>query len=367
MMKPTFGVEFEFWHAALHEWQVDPSPEEGKQVYGFTSETGRITTHSVKLVIVKALREAGFYAQVSGSSSTKWIVDEDLSIELPYDEEDHHYYTAIEVKSPAYYFSEEALNEVSRALHLLISKFRIGCNTTCGLHVHVGNELSGFSLSHLQNFCSLVWMFEDQLSALHTIERFENGYAQRARQFSTLKTELDEDNLHYCHGVPAILETATLQKLDFFMTAPFTLSMAYKLSNLLGFDWYGISTKRTIEFRQADATLNAPRVVTWIRIVVGLLANTEHVDLYYFSELLRESVEPDFTAVDLLTALGLGEEAKRFAAGTFDEIYGSFPECNDVPDYGGPFLSSAAVVNGPPSPMRDDEAWDGWVNRSRID
>lgn len=85
---------------------------------------------------------------------------------------------SVELKSPVLVYSATALKKVERVVELLVSKFALYANESCGLHVLVGNADRGFSLRTPRNFCSLITVFENQLASLHMTERVNNPFAK---------------------------------------------------------------------------------------------------------------------------------------------------------------------------------------------
>ncbi|KAL9067726.1 MAG: hypothetical protein Q9161_006718 [Pseudevernia consocians] len=184
----------------------------------------------------------------------KWDLGRDSSINIPelWEPRDGDYfdYSAIELRSPALPYTTASLSHVKEVFHLLFTTFDIVVNESCGLHVHVGNELKGFPLQTLKNFCILTTTFERELQSLHPPSRIDNRHSRSSGAIfmgispwdveKIIKSTHNEDGL--------IFRVQNKQK-----------GYAYNLLNLGG-------GKETIEFRQHEATVNVDDIVKWVEL-----------------------------------------------------------------------------------------------------
>lgn len=192
----TFRAELEFALATIPPNFEDPHPDAGRQVYGVADDqdldsdrseaspielglynynhyqSDSIDRKYVQNHVAQTLSEQGLCAistavarfEGDGLSNNVWQVDRDLSIKYP----DLNYkFLPIEVISPAFYYSQEAINEITVACETLTGRYRIAAIESGSVHVHVGDGMYGFTVSHLRKLMALLWTFEPQLDTLH--------------------------------------------------------------------------------------------------------------------------------------------------------------------------------------------------------
>ncbi len=212
-------------------------------------------------------------------------------------------FTGVEVRTPAYYLSRFAIEQIRQVLHLLTLHFDIFVNPSCGLHVHVGNAHAGFPVRTLKNFCILITAFERQLNSLHPLHRIQNLYAKPPGRIfpptSPWEKVLAIDALK---TIPEIVER--FNTFDYLPDA----AVAYNLANLHYTD------KKTIEFRQHAATMDPIAVIMWVETVTGLV-NLSHQSPYpAFVGLLQNHINDlSFSVIDLLHSLDLHRVADYYA------------------------------------------------------
>ena len=249
----------------------------------------------------------------------KWDLGRDSSINIPelWEPRDGDYfdYSAIELRSPALPYTTASLSHVKEVFHLLFTTFDIVVNESCGLHVHVGNELKGFPLQTLKNFCILTTTFERELQSLHPPSRIDNRHSRSSGAIfmgispwdveKIIKSTHNEDGL--------IFRVQNKQK-----------GYAYNLLNLGG-------GKETIEFRQHEATVNVDDIVKWVELTCSLVekahefAMKDHHDLdqnvmrrYHVDDFLEDTDHlPNRSILDILARLGLGELVRTFRGESF--------------------------------------------------
>jgi hypothetical protein len=130
----TFGIELEFVVATAPVNEIDPQPELWGQIFEMHDRRHFTNERLVGSHICKTLNKNGIPAELhsgmfgrKSENSSAWSVRRDGSIRAPepsllYEWQD------IEIKSPAFQFSEGALNQVRRVCSILNSEYRINCN-----------------------------------------------------------------------------------------------------------------------------------------------------------------------------------------------------------------------------------------------
>ncbi|KAH8601409.1 hypothetical protein B0O99DRAFT_608847 [Bisporella sp. PMI_857] len=150
----TFGVELEFALATVPDrFEIHLELEGSKRHYRFqpTSEdiaqknsSSSISPKTIHHHIAQTLKDNGFAANPEDPDPGKynnfnmWSVKEDASIEPPEDNPFVYTWIPIEVTSPKFAYSKNAINEVMAICKLIAGTYIVDCNRTTGLHVHVG-------------------------------------------------------------------------------------------------------------------------------------------------------------------------------------------------------------------------------------
>ncbi|KAM0343342.1 hypothetical protein ACHAPU_008663 [Fusarium lateritium] len=122
--------------------------------------------------VIALLRDHGVCAEEPGNNRSTgrhpWIVDTDLTVSEDGGRNHDPMYTwvSVEISSPPMYASDEAHGLVSAIIRLITTKLRARVNTSCGLHVHVGNGPHPLDVRALRNYSALLWASEPVLSTL---------------------------------------------------------------------------------------------------------------------------------------------------------------------------------------------------------
>ncbi|KAL8781447.1 MAG: hypothetical protein Q9213_005999 [Squamulea squamosa] len=269
--------------------------------------------HLVRADIIQAFKLQkipvyGILDELSGPKRfSKWTVSLDGSIvpkaeQLPGDWTGSSY-TGVELKTPIFFYREQAFQQLIQVLSILGNKFSIFVNHTCGLHIHVGNGITDLSFSTVKNLASLVTVFERQFMCLHPIHRIHNKYC---RPLGQRWQPLD----------PVLIAT----EIEMFDSIDHLVN---KLSEVHGnrekhhaINFCNLTNKngtRTIEFRQHEATTDPIAMVQWARLCCELVRYCHNAGefgvLYFVQEHAYKSV---YSVVDLLTDLGLNGVADYY-------------------------------------------------------
>lgn len=341
----TFGVEFEMAICTLRNTCPNPAPEDGRRVYDVASALnfsplkfdpvlaqfceGTSTNMppaeisygdkgliSVWENIVHTLKCAGFRAahvEAPGCRergytpwmADKWMVGTDFSISCP--DDTIYDYHKIELKSPVYYFSKEALEAVEEVWNIIQNTYKVVINDSMGLHVHVGNGVDAFDAPTLRNLWGILWTTEKWIEKIHPPHRIHNAACLSLHYCSKLWLEIEplssdpEDEILDC-----ILKRAP-SRVEAFLDTMKDADCAYNFTKLKK-RYYEESIMRTIEFRQHEATTDKERVTQWIRTCVGLVQASAARDPAILHPYLRQLIQrkrEELHVGDILEKLGL--------------------------------------------------------------
>ena len=169
---------------------------------------------------------------------------------------------------------------------------------------------------------AFLWTFEPQLDLLHPT-RSRNGYCRKLRMDSVLAHAIKERKLTPLEGLEAILRAKTVNHIVDLMTSPFGVRLGYNIKNLsegfvndkgMFFDEAEVS-KKTIEFRQHEGTMNPKRIRDWVELCVGLVdfANVVHGSTLeiFCKEHINDKLE-DFSVTQVIAAAGLPHLAFKY-------------------------------------------------------
>jgi hypothetical protein len=330
----TFGVEIEFALPTLDDKTLDPHPEDRRNVHGID---GGITNkadgvRNVQSYLAHTLTQAGIPAEAAGSGHRElkkpvqadaWLIKQDSSILCP--DETYRWY-GIEMISPPYFFEENSVMLVGKMCAILAKNFRINCNESCGLHVHVGNGDKGFLDDVLRNLMSTIWTFEPHLNLIHPEFRTEGAH------YDTYCPSMDrtalgvEQMIRQSYnprrpGLEILLTTAGKpNKIQELMGFPDDISTrgAYNLNWLDSrrFMLYANEPKpKTVEFRQHETTLNSDRVMNWVQLCVRLLEFADTVERERVDNFLKAHVDEgpqNFSLTRVLCALGMPAQGRYY-------------------------------------------------------
>ncbi|WZH39681.1 putative amidoligase enzyme-domain-containing protein [Fusarium acuminatum] len=159
----SFGVELEFL------MPVAPKDvESDDKIPGIAPITYEMCAYEV---VIGLLRDHGIHAEGRHDHPTPghpWIVKMDTSVteDGGRTEPPMYFWESVEIASPPMYACDEAYKPVSAVVRLLTTKLRVRVNTSCGLHVHVGNGPHPLDMRAARNYAALLRASEPVLSTL---------------------------------------------------------------------------------------------------------------------------------------------------------------------------------------------------------
>ncbi|QSZ32318.1 hypothetical protein DSL72_001892 [Monilinia vaccinii-corymbosi] len=350
-----FGLEFEFALATLPLGTKDPEPEQGRQIYSIdvpldSPETDPNTLTdidrelNVQLHIVNAAATKGFRvasqiqlerhrkAWENGDlqtepepSDVQWIVKHDDTIQFPTAQIDTYKWYKVAICTPALMFSPWNLRHIWDFLRIITNRYRLNCNQSCALHVHVSMGKKDFSLDILKNLMGLIFTFERQLEHCHP------PYRIHKKPSSTFPHE----------GLPSMRPPARSEIAS--LAAIFRATSAAELVHMFSSDehfrlrYHHIGfldeppppppspdpLARRIVFRQHQATTSPERIERWLNVCCRLVevarqmasAGATAEETRAFRAFLLDHVSgdvEDFGLVMLLVRLGLVHEAEEY-------------------------------------------------------
>ncbi|KAE9373970.1 hypothetical protein N431DRAFT_535559 [Stipitochalara longipes BDJ] len=352
----TFGVELELCLATLPEGASDPEPYDARQLYNISNTDAvnngihaldisdpilrhhykeRMQNDIVLRHVAETLISAGFSAitdtdvrgrhneaLLGGSEPAhykSWNITTDSSIRVPGEAGTpgiaEYEWRKLEVISPVLIFTPQAIRQVQKVCKLISRKYRTLTNEWCGLHVHVGQGSKGLPDYAIKNLAAMIWAFEDQLDLLHPLYRSNDAPCNSLYNSAPLAVELDfetDQPLLLVEQIDRILECETGdQVIELVNDECPSYGHAYNFWNLRS--EHCQSSKRTIEFRQHEGTLEARRVENWIKVCTRLVEVALHTKPDCMRHFLRSVVEEEeYTVKDVLLSIGLSRQAKYY-------------------------------------------------------
>ncbi|KAI0381980.1 putative amidoligase enzyme-domain-containing protein [Hypomontagnella monticulosa] len=184
----SFGIEIEFLVAWLRPNEKDPYESEAQdlppilRIKPVGMEGMRLLANRIRKILtdngipvvdvtpeassvqpVPIKPEEALPARLKGKD--KWELDWDNSISEKVLKD--YRYRGVELKSPAYWSTDEAFEEIKYVVNVLKANVRCRVNPTCGFHVHVGNGRHYFPTTTLRRLGTLLWAADPTLSRLH--------------------------------------------------------------------------------------------------------------------------------------------------------------------------------------------------------
>ncbi|KAM0188570.1 hypothetical protein ACHAPQ_000911 [Fusarium lateritium] len=176
----SFGVELEFLMPV-----VSQGVESDDKIPGIAPIKDTMCAYEE---VIDLLRVHGIYAEGRHDCETPghpWIVKTDGSVDEDggRTEAPKYSWESVEIASPPMYACDEAYRLVSAVVRLLTTKLRVRVNTSCGLHVHVGNGPHPLDMRAARNYAALLWASEPVLSTLQCPTRSFAGWSRSIRRW----------------------------------------------------------------------------------------------------------------------------------------------------------------------------------------
>lgn len=207
---------------------------------------------------------------------------------------------SVELASPVFYTVEAAYSEIRKVCQHLETTYHVMVNSTCGLHIHIGNGSFAFPLRTLKPLMASLWTWEPQIHILHpalrTMPTFTFGKSLRHNGTHPLHALHCPPNTKFKdptaptnnETVQQIYKCKTKEDLIYWLANSGGYN-AYKMENLLPVIRKDVQTeeeaagqlttsKRTIEFRQHEGTLDGDRIVNWAKLCIGFVDRARWVD-----------------------------------------------------------------------------------------
>ena len=240
-----------------------------------------------------------------------WFMAIDSSIVLDhgFEMKTGYGYQQLEIRSPILRPDRSGFSEVRKVLQAMQSRFTLLTNTSCGLHIHSGNNGKLFPFPTLKRFVQLVTGFESILHTLHTDDRLDVSWANPPSKSFTL---LESDNpftrlmiLNACNNQQALWEV---------FQEPYERNWAYNLQNIDLSKDRSLANKQTIEFRQHEGTVDAEEIVAWAKFCNAMVQFAHNISSAQLIELLcRYSTDENFGILELMRIMNKKKLADHFS------------------------------------------------------
>ncbi|PVH87358.1 hypothetical protein DL98DRAFT_510217 [Cadophora sp. DSE1049] len=283
--------------------QYSYTPEDIKTYHDLTidmSDSRDTDSNGGRLICAKrhirrVLHEAGLpvskfeKTEYDDGDYSGWDVVEDGSIEKP--DDTTYGYFQIEIRSPAYYFTPQALNEVRLACQALTDNFCVLAVETSSLHVHVGDGERSFDTETMRRLEAFLWAFEPQLQSIHPPHRQCTYYATSLRASSKYSCAYQETYDRIPDGITGALDLYDFRDIESLRDQVIDVSGYLKNSQV---SICGIASavtdpshaKKTVEWRQHEGTLDGEQVANWISTVVGAMCFVRDAPVGYFFDVV---------------------------------------------------------------------------------
>lgn len=317
-----------------------------------------VMTITIRNSIIKALTAAGLPIDQDPYSKTtisNWGLEYDDSIRQPRD--DRYEWCGVEIVSPAYEFNAENLLIVQKVCNILITNYLTETNESTGFHVHVSFGLDKmWEFRSLKNLFMFLWAFEPQFDSLHPANRQMKEhepmqYAKSMRASSVLALEFWDEFQKEITPLQGLVKLERFkegqmpQMLRAVVGEGTDRYMAYNVTNIIDLIENDNSTgmaKPTVEFRQAEGTLDGETVTQWVKLLCGTVKFLETAQPSTITDLLKLTMEEhyiktgdeyqdaqnerqfgkipaegNFSIINLLERIGLQESADFYRTRTY--------------------------------------------------
>lgn len=264
----------------------------------------------IRIEMIQILTDHGIPTNQWGRAEdfTNWTVEHDGTISR--EEDGVQDWCAIELKTPAFFFSPWSLDQVKKALSIVEKDFTAVVNESCGLHIHVGNCHEGYPLRTLKNFAMLITSFERQFSSLHPFHRINNHFMRPVSECFPPQTMMSSS---VWEKLLVIESCGTLEQLIQQFNYDNNKWTAYSFLTLLN------PFLRTIEFRQHSGTLDIEAITHWAKLSINLIQlahSASHSDFYNIIKKSHALLDDDvnkYNIINLLHDLNLPELADYYS------------------------------------------------------
>jgi hypothetical protein len=211
------------------------------------------------------------------------------------------FWLGIELVSPAFWYSKEALEAVKEVIKLISETYIVDAtHPSCGLHVHVGRGEERYTFQETKNLLAFFWQFEPQLNTLHPPHRQDirvslDPYSDdtalgQGCHFGSTRSlrQLPANNV-----VKSILEAKGWTDFTFLAGGTESLRLAYNFRGILRVEKEirtgdPVHSLKTLEFRQHAGTLDPDAIEMWATVCVGIVDWVLSSDENSFMKLITE-------------------------------------------------------------------------------
>ncbi|CZT50318.1 uncharacterized protein RSE6_11279 [Rhynchosporium secalis] len=310
----TFGIEIYFLLAYLPDDIEPPDPSEKRILYfDYTQESvdeyhdfladspstrddgergGRLM--SAINQTRDALCGVGLRVVEGKTDFSGWRVAEDTGIDTP--EDTPYSYFQIKFRSPAFFFTPEALQEVKLALQTLTERFCLSTGQNSGLYVHVGDGDKSFDFETTRRLAAFIWAFEPQLHSIHPQYRQSSYHARELRGTSVYATGYRNKYDRTPDGIMGALDLLKCEDME-SLGSQIRDNYGFLKDSQVNFEGVLLAArnadypKKTIEWRQHKGTLDGDEICTWISTVVGIMYFVRDTPVEYFHGVLSFALE----------------------------------------------------------------------------
>jgi hypothetical protein len=226
-----------------------------------------IPTATGQQELTRALQAAGIEVSRVGHSihttTTGWKIVHDGSLNSP-----PRGTTGCEVVSPILK-GEEGIAQVVTVANI-VKTFGGQVNRSCGLHVHVGARDA--TPTQLKNLAKMFIKYEHHFDALCPESR-RNGNRFAASNRAIASGHVAGDYATVVAAAFARLDPArSVRAIAEVMNGSYNSGHHYHHARYFKLNYQSMASHGTVEFRQQAGTVEAQKMVAWIRLVVGLVA-----------------------------------------------------------------------------------------------
>ncbi|KAK8035500.1 hypothetical protein PG993_010495 [Apiospora rasikravindrae] len=277
--------------------------------------------------------DTGFSANATNNLYHRWSLTEDGSVEHygtfdPAQQQPRDTYLEAEIQgcigveliSPAMTDTPQSFQEVMKVFTLVKNVGFMHVNQTCGLHVHVAFGTNTIPVAPLRKIACLLFALDPFLGALRPDSRSGNN-----EHCQSIRNIIDPEEPSYFNPQPkpnvndwvpipdaveAIKSCKRSQEVAWLLTTEWRANYCFKR-------FIDGTPNPTIEFREHEATTDAPEVVAWTRFCVRvvryaalIMTDAELEEIMMVCHDAEESPNPQsFTLWECCRIMNLQDEA----------------------------------------------------------